>query len=142
MLIEYVHMAERKRRIPTGNRALAPLDSSLNDIEAFVGAGGAENLSERDGLFADSTTDVEDVVVRLEIAIFYERVQKLIVAETASADEPKSARWNERIPPACQEVKGIEREKCDAANGQPSFEFGECAFRQNCELQNYSPKLV
>ena len=88
MLIEYIHMAEDECWVPTSNRTLAPFDSGLNDVEALVTARGAEELGQRDGLFADAATDVQDAMVGLEITVLDERVQELIVTESASANEP------------------------------------------------------
>jgi hypothetical protein len=137
MLIEYIHMAEGKCRVPTSNRFLAPCDSSLNDVEVLVCARGTEKLGQRDGLFADAATDVQDVMFRFEIAVPDERVQKLIVATTTSTNEPQAAGRNAWIASPSQEVEGI-REIRDSANSQASFETGKGALGQNCELQLFS----
>lgn len=135
MLVKYIYMAEGECGIPSSNFALTPLDAGFYDVEAFVGSAWSEELCDGHGLFADATADVKDVMIGLEVAVFDEGIQKLIVAEAAAANKPKTARRDERISSACQKIEDIQGKISGAADGQARFKFGKCAFRQNCELQ-------
>ena len=89
----------------------APADAVAVDVEAVVGAGGAQVARQRPRHPADAAADVEHVLVGLQAAELDEVRQELVAGrrEVAVADEVQPPRRHEPVAPARDAVAQVER---------------------------------
>jgi hypothetical protein len=128
MFVKNIDMLESKVWEAASDFLLAPLNALSYDIKPFIRSFDAEILSQGYGLLADTATNIQNAMVRLQITKANERITKLVLAEMTTSHKPQATWGNERITPASHAIEHIERKKHCAPDRQSRLEARKYLF--------------
>ena len=129
VFVENINVLKSKVWEAATDFLLAPLNPLFHDIKPFIRSFGAEILRQGYGLLADTATNIQNAMVRHQIAKVNERITKLVLTEMTTSHKPQATWGDERIAPTSHSIEHIKRKKHSAPNGQSGLEARKYLFR-------------